>query len=441
MKKYLFCIFLVCSFKSFAGIERISKGSFIVNLGISPQTKANGLKPYGLVYDLLQNFNAPVKWAINSSKSKDGIDFTYNNTPYRSGSFIVLAQYRTAEVNEAIEGWKTKGVIGETTDTEISVDIYATLNYAPKWTIDKMSGQLITPFFVNADIPASAHGGSNRTAWKTPAELTECDDIFILPHADPVWASHQNLLFWNKDRKGAIWSGCHAVSVMENIVSPDGLMSMNFLTTTGMVKYQNHLDGIPPYTYQYPADPVMQFVNKMDDASTNGSESIYLPKANGKWRPGAKLSITSPAHSQVPSLSPGPASVLAYGFGFDDPTRGLVMYQGGHYHDGGIGGGFGGTPFNSDHVALQRAFFNFSFMAVVDRQSKNVSPQITAAGLMRAETVYPVSFSVPGNVNLSDYEVEWTASSGSITTSSDKKNISYTPPSDENIALCCLQWL
>ncbi len=438
MKKYLVYIFLVCSVDAFAGIERIPPGSFIINLGISPQTKENGLKPYGLVYDLLQNFNVPVKWVINSSKSKDGDDFIYNNTSYKSGSFIILAQYRTAEVTEAINSWKAKGVIGEDTNSEISVDVYATLTYAPKWTIDRSTGNLVTPFFENAEIPASAHGGASRTSWKTPSELTECDDIFILPHADPSWATHQNLLSWNKDFKGAIWSGCHAVSVMENIVSPDGLSSMNFLTKTGMVNYSSHVNGNVPFVYNYPTDPVMQFVNKMDDATVNGSEAIYLPKSGGGWRPGVKLSITDPQHTQVPSLSPGAAAVLAYGYGFDDPNRGLVMYQGGHYHNGGFGGGFSGTPFNSDHVALQRAFFNFSFMAVVDRQSRTISPQISASRSMLPGVTYPISFSVPNDINLSDYEIQWTASAGTIATGSDPKSVNYTPSLDASIKIALI---
>ena len=33
-------------------------------------TIANGLKPYGLIYDLLKNYKVPVKWIINPSKSK-----------------------------------------------------------------------------------------------------------------------------------------------------------------------------------------------------------------------------------------------------------------------------------------------------------------------------------------------------------------------------------
>jgi len=67
-----------------------------------PQTIQNGLKPYGFVYDLLKNLHVPVKWVINSAKVKDGVDFTYNGNDYRGGSFVILNEYRTNEVNAAI---------------------------------------------------------------------------------------------------------------------------------------------------------------------------------------------------------------------------------------------------------------------------------------------------------------------------------------------------
>ena len=50
--------------KADGATETFSSGSFIVNMGITPQTVANGLKPYGLVYDLINNYSVPVKWII-----------------------------------------------------------------------------------------------------------------------------------------------------------------------------------------------------------------------------------------------------------------------------------------------------------------------------------------------------------------------------------------
>lgn len=426
----LFILFI--SLKAFCAVEVIPSGSFIIDMGIVPQTAANGLKPYGLVYELLNTYHVPIKWVINPGKTKDAADFDYNGKLYKGGSFIILSQYRTAEVNSVISNWVALGVAGENTATVLNLDVYATLTYAPRWTIDRTSGTLITPFFVNAGIPASAHGGSIPGGWKLPSELTLCDDIFALPHADPTWNTHNNLLAWNRDFRGAIWSACHAPSVMEDASSPDNSERLNFLSTNGFVKYGSHTGGTLPYSYQNNSDPVMQFIGALDSASNNGSEELYLLKQGSSWRPGVQIGVWSPTHPQVPSLSPGPATVVAYGRGFDDPSRGWVMYQGGHFHNGGTAGGFWGVPFNSHHVALQRAFFNFSFLAVVDKQNNSIQPQIKAATSMMPNFSYPVSFTVPAGTDLSQYAIRWTASSGQIIPNDSSPSVRYIPA--ENMA-------
>lgn len=406
----------------------IPSGSLLVNLGSTQQSTANGLRPYGLVYAMLKDFRVPVKWVINPSKSRDGVDFTYNNTDFKGGAFIILSQYRTSQVNAAITQWITSGVIGVTTASDITVQVYATLTYAPRWTIDKANGSLIVDFFKNAGIPADAHGGAQASAWKNPADLTECDDIFGLPHADPTFATHNNLLAWNRDFKGAIWSGCHAASVMENI-------GLNFLTTKGMMNYSSHIQGTPPYQYSNPTDPIMQFIGSLDLASNNGSESIYLPAVGSSWRSGVKLSVIQQVHANVPTPSAGPAAVVAYGRGYDDESRGYVMYQGGHFHNG-ISSAIPPSP---DHVALQRAFFNFSFLAVVDRQNTSILPRIVADAIMVPEKAYPVTFALPTGTSLpAGYSFRWSASAGTITPSDNVKDIQYTPPNDPAIKIALL---
>src|SRR5689334_17945178 len=74
------------------GIEVVSAGSYIIDMGAT-QTVATGVKPYGLVYELIVNNNVPVKWVIDSSKVKDGADFTYASTDYKGGPFIIPAEF------------------------------------------------------------------------------------------------------------------------------------------------------------------------------------------------------------------------------------------------------------------------------------------------------------------------------------------------------------
>jgi hypothetical protein len=43
-------------------------GAYIVDMGQTTQTEANGLKPYGLVYDLVINKRVPVSWAFRTRR-------------------------------------------------------------------------------------------------------------------------------------------------------------------------------------------------------------------------------------------------------------------------------------------------------------------------------------------------------------------------------------
>ena len=107
-----FAVFTL-SFNASAQSETLSTGSFIINMGATtPNTIANGLKPYGMIYDLIRNYNVPVKWVISQTKVKDGVDFTYNAVQYKGGTFIIPAEYRSATVNARITFWTGQGVVG-----------------------------------------------------------------------------------------------------------------------------------------------------------------------------------------------------------------------------------------------------------------------------------------------------------------------------------------
>lgn len=45
--------------RSWAANETIPAGSFIINMGVVPQTVGNGLKPYGLIFQLINTQNVP----------------------------------------------------------------------------------------------------------------------------------------------------------------------------------------------------------------------------------------------------------------------------------------------------------------------------------------------------------------------------------------------
>ena len=118
--KHLLLLFLFCGlgFNGFAQTTTFSTGSYITNMGVVPQTQANGLQPYGLIYDLLLNNNVPIKWVISPTKAKDSPDFTYNGVQYKGGTLIIPAEFRNATVNSKIASY---GVTGATAISPLTV--------------------------------------------------------------------------------------------------------------------------------------------------------------------------------------------------------------------------------------------------------------------------------------------------------------------------------
>jgi hypothetical protein len=173
----------------------------------------------------------------------------------------------------------------------------------------------------------------------------------------------------------------------------------------------------------------------MDGATTNGSEQIFLPALGGGWRPGAKVGVYDPSQLDVPILSPGQAAAVVYGRGFDDPTRGWVMYEAGHNHEK-----HGNTSHAiPDKVAAQRAFFNFSFFS---SNGKTAWFDITIHGMSLTivpGSTLPISFSVPDAVDLSKYTIQWSSScGGTFVPGANPKEIFYTPPAGTSMDYCII---
>jgi uncharacterized repeat protein (TIGR01451 family) len=351
-------------------------GSYIIDMGAS-LTKPNGLRPYGLIYELIVKRQIPVVWAIKDGKTGGvtgvtnataDVDFTatvavdrtatIQTKSYKSGAFIIPAEYVNASVDAAVALFEATTVVDRAT-TSFAAPSFSTLQSWPRAALDAANGKLALPYFANAGVPNEARAYS----FKTPAQLTPCDDIYIMPHADPKSDVHSPIKPF-VEQGGYFWAGCKAVSGVENLNSATPANQLNFLTTTGMVPAGDHKDGTPPYTYtSNGSDPVLQFLNIIDSATTNGAEQIYMPKLDGAWRPTTKVLVWDDTQQDVPSKSPGEAAVLAYGRAYGVETNGLVMYEAGHSLDKA---GSTGAAAQAD-VAAQRAFFNFLLLGGIER--------------------------------------------------------------------------
>lgn len=424
--------------------KAIPSGSFIINMGIVPQTLNNGLKPYGLVFELLRN-KVPVNWVLNTAKSKDGLDFTYRGKDYKGAPFIIEEQYLTPAIKTIIGNWITANAVGmdiDTTTLPLTVPVYLTFQTLPKWTMDLQNGGIAVNFFTNAGITGTnailAYGGSAKTGWKLPSALNCCDDIFVMPHADPIWSTHRHLYDWvqavgngtNTGCKSGVWLGCHSGSALEDMfdnITTDGdpidyNQQTNFLSAktgpaTGggpwsqnaLVLWGDHDDGTLPYSYDWHGEPIMQFMGTLDAATQNGSEQIYIPLAPG-WYPNTHVGVYDPDHpNRYPGIAPYTgyidpkhrAAVLAYGPAFGVPGNGKIMMEASHNISGT-------APAN---VAAQRAFFNYSYLVSWE---KAVIPTITGIpDTVYSGQSYPLSYNTTANVPptpLQTYTTTWSAS-------------------------------
>jgi hypothetical protein len=420
----LFCI------QNLKGQTTINPGSFIINMGISTQTVNNGLRPYGMVYDLIRNHNVPVLWVINASKSKDGQDFFYRDTSYRGGTFIIPSQYINSTVRARITHWRGRGVVGRYMISSLTTNVTHTLINFPRWTLNNANRSISEDFFALAEIPSSAYDFS------TPGSLGACNDLFVMPHADPTWSTHGNLYNWNRNTRGSIWAGCHAVSVLENTINPGNTaQQMNFLSNRGLIDYNTHNNnGISNQPLKYlfnqsnyngspisasAADPVFQMIGAEDNAHANGSERVYIPvnSTGSGWRNTTKIGAYDSSHANVSSNPHGPAAMTLYGRAFGRDTFGYVMYQSGHNI---------GDDTDPNNVAAVRQFFNFSFVTAMDKAPTINSFSITSSIGNNQNYSLSISSSSPVRATLT---YQWTSTFGGSFSNPTSASTTYTAPS------------
>ena len=342
-------------------------GSYIVDMGDTSSDDAQ-LKPYGLIYDLVLNAKVPVYWVINGSKtSQTGVDLTYNGGNYISGPFVISGDDVDYNVRSMLFKWRGYGVrIDGPTDTAVTVADSRKISTVPRVVLDKQNGKIAKGYLVKSGILRNENATDDRVYKEkaTPADLdSSCDDIYVMPHAEPTTATHGPLASFNKGG-GYIWAGCHAVSYLESNDRKEGVTdrSMFFLSTNGLLIGNKHKGASGKSdAYQVTgaaSDPIMQFVGNTFTAHANGAEEIYMPAPGSAWRGTTRVLETDPNQPQVlAGMSPGPAAFMAVGPGYGDYRNGMVMYEAGHEFKKNTG---------ADRNAI-RAFLNFLILSGVEK--------------------------------------------------------------------------
>lgn len=438
-----------------AATETFNAGAYIIDMGQPTQTIANGLKPYGLVYDLVVKQAIPVKWAIDPAKVRDGADFSANGKIYKGGTFIIPAEYAAAAAT-TVGTWKAQGAIVDgPLSAGFSAPIYTTITSFPNTVLDFANGSIAQAYLTNAGIPASTtgtYGTSNTYRFAPPSSLNACDDVFVMPHADPTWANHSNLINFVQNQRGFFWAACHAVSVTERLDDPgdaDTLPDMNFLShvppsitdtkslklfgshaapTVGPYQYANNTSGVLPYGYSTTniwAYPIMQFLGKIDLATQNGSEQIYIPDVGAQWRDTTAIATYDQNNTDAvvvgtatPPTSQIKAAKMAFGPGFGNSNSGMVMYEAGHSHAKGTG---------PDNITAQRAFLNFILLAgVVRGMNVNITPTPLPTNVVAGTTVTNLQASVTGGSGT--YSYKWYSSCGGTFSNPTGATTNFTAP-------------
>ena len=347
-------------------------GSYIVDMGDTSSDDAQ-LKPYGLIYDLVLNAKVPVYWVINESKtSQNGVDLTYDGRNYISGPFVISGDDVDYNVRSMLSKWRGYGVsIDGPTDTAVTVADSRKISSVPRVVLDKKNGKIAKGYLVKSGILRNENATDDRVYKEkaTPADLdSSCDDIYVMPHAEPTTATHGPLASFNKGG-GYIWAGCHAVSYLESNTSGKGVDdgSMFFLSTNGLLigdKHKGASGNKGGGAYQVTgsaSDPIMQYLGSTFTAHANGAEQIYMPAPGSAWRATTRVLETDPNQEDVrKGSSPGPAVFMAVGPGYGDYNNGMVMYEAGHEFKLD-------NKKSTDARNATRAFLNFLILSGVEK--------------------------------------------------------------------------
>src|SRR5262245_50052425 len=169
------------------GLTTFAPGAYVIDMGQATQTVANSLKPYGMVYDLVQNKHIPVDWAINPNKPVFGADFSAGSKSYSGGSFIIEAPFAVAAAS-TITKWQAQGVVVTKINTSFVAPIYNTITSFPRTVLDRANGKIAQAYYNLAGIPQfpSAIQDPTKAAYTfgTPLDRNQRTDCYLFAQPD-----------------------------------------------------------------------------------------------------------------------------------------------------------------------------------------------------------------------------------------------------------------
>lgn len=358
-----------------ANFQSIPAGSLVIPMdnnlqAIVPAGQAPfNLKAYGLVNQFLQN-GIPVKWAISSSKIKDGIDFSAQaeriapsalasaNLDFRSGPFIVPDTVLPCGLStqEIISSFGNNVTVYRLTNSTMA-DIRYTLTHRPKIAVFNNGGNELIHTKI---LDAAGIGDYDVMDAADIANLINCYTFASEPHADE---NEVSLAVIDGIRAFVLNGGnflaqCHAIDTYEN---------RGFFHTTAGVSIVNSTTS-----HLYP-NANLAYSQIQGHLQQNEGGSI------GKWTLASGSSWRNTSYPSVTHLNSD--TVIAMGAHLTAPNApgGNVFYLGGHdYSRGGGGGGANPIP---NLTTLERVNGLRMYLNTVFVPSKNSNGAWANAGV------------------------------------------------------------
>ncbi|WP_297814322.1 Ig-like domain-containing protein [uncultured Polaribacter sp.] len=303
---------------SFSQLESIPVGSYVIAMddALQPDGNSFNLKAYGLIVRLL-HADIPLKWAINSAKVKDGLDFsvaasrikpttqTSQSRAFRGGPIIIAPGYESQALT-VINAFNNGVYVYETTAAVDDVEIYSDLTHKPKAAVfnDGGKSKIHTDIYKDAGLSSVTHYNAVANS-ATIINAASCYTFASEPHSDHNDTDKKNNVELFLKSGGNFLAQCHGVESYTRL----GLLA-NFVDKND--------EGAE--TYSNFSEPFAQFIGLLPDegGSVKDFELLNEPLSG-------KSIIARPNNHHV--------AYVGKITGVTTTNGGYVHYLGGHEHD------------------------------------------------------------------------------------------------------------
>ncbi|WP_198659454.1 Ig-like domain-containing protein, partial [Winogradskyella aurantiaca] len=251
--------------------EEIASGSWVIPLDHNVQgTNDNLLKAYGLAVRLL-HADIPLKWAISSSKNKDGIDFSANATElgtnnsslrdFKGSAIIVPAEF--VDNAQLILNAAPGNVVVYTLDGNESIEIKYTLTHKPRAAvIENDKSDIHTRIFKDAGLIEGLHYVDDIPAANLSA--LECVTFACEPHDEGVEESEVANVKAFVQNGGNFFGQCAALQGYEGTNKDNSnKFDVRLLTNEGIEDPGK--SGSITFNNSNAGDAIMQFIGPLNN--------------------------------------------------------------------------------------------------------------------------------------------------------------------------------